>query len=65
MNEKLVQLAVTHAPAVIEMLKGLFRRENPTAPEPTNEEVMAAYHQAFGSLAVDEAWLKANPPQNG
>ena len=54
----LLTVAITETPAVIDAIKSLFVKSNPTATAPTSEEVIAAFDQAFkSSIAVDEAWL--------
>jgi hypothetical protein len=62
MNEALIQLAIQETPAVIAGIKSLFARDNPNEPQPTNEEVIAAFNAAFASsLAKDENWLALHP----
>ena len=62
MNPALVSVAIEQLPAVIALLKSAFQRTAPGAPQPTNEEVMAAYQAAItSSLAKDDAWLRAHP----
>lgn len=61
MNQ-LVTLAMEEAPEVIAFLKDAFAKKNPDAPLPTDEEVIAAYQQAFASsIAKDDDWLAAHP----
>ena len=58
----IVQLAITELPSMIAAFKSLFVSQNPTAPIPTDAEVVAAYVQAYGSsIAQDDAWLSAHP----
>lgn len=58
----LVQLAITETPNIITALKSLFASQHPTAPVPTDDEVIAAYQQALASsLAKDDNWLAAHP----
>jgi hypothetical protein len=58
----LVQVAIEEAPAVIAWLRDAFAKRDPTAPVPTDAEVIAAYQSAFASsIARDEAWLAAHP----
>lgn len=60
MNQALVELAVQEAPALLALLKTSFRKENPDAPEPTSEQVAAAYKQALqAAVAEEEASLTA------
>ena len=62
MNTQLVNLAIQETPAVVAMIRGLFVKQNPTVPPPTDDEVIAAFQSAFASsLAKDEAWLVAHP----
>jgi len=65
-NEQTV-VAVTNAvavilPSVIALIKTLAAKENPGAPPPTDAEVNAVLaSKLMASLAVDDAWLAANP----
>lgn len=62
MNPLLLKIAIDEGPAVIGLLKLAFGRAHPGQPEPTSEEVIAAYESAFASsIARDEAWLAAHP----
>jgi hypothetical protein len=61
----LVLLAIQEAPTIIATLKSLFAKAHPGDPEPTNEEVIAAYQQALASsLAKDDDWLSQHPTDN-
>lgn len=63
MNAILLALITGLLPDAIALAKEAFAKENPDAPEPTEEQVMAAYIHAFtSSLAKDDAWLAAHPP---
>lgn len=58
----LEQLAIQEIPNVVDYLKSLFAKQNPTLPEPTSDEVIAAYRAGFASsVAKDDAWLAAHP----
>ena len=58
----LALLAIQEAPAIIAYLKLQFGKKNPTAPQPTDAEVIAAYESAFASsVARDVNWLAAHP----
>lgn len=62
MNEQLVGLAISELPVIIGGIMALFAKNNPDAPPPTNEEVIAAFQSAVeSSLARDAAWLSAHP----
>ena len=64
MNPQLIAVALELTPQVIESLKEVFRKKNPTLPTPTDAEVMAAFNSAFfSSLAKDEAYLAIHPPK--
>lgn len=62
MQEQLIALAIQEVPNIIEALKEAFHKKEPTAPVPTEAEVIAAFNQAFtSSLAKDDLWLAQNP----
>jgi len=62
MSDQLIALAIQETPALIAALKSAFVSANPGAPEPTSDEVIAAYEAAFvSSIAKDERWLAAHP----
>lgn len=62
MTPALIALAIQETPVIIETLRNLFKKHNPDASLPTDEEVIAAYQSAFASsVAKDEAWLAAHP----
>lgn len=61
-GESLIQVAIEEAPTVIAFLKTAFGKKHPTAPLPTDAQVMAGLEQAFqSSRAKDEAWLATHP----
>jgi hypothetical protein len=63
MPTSLVTIAIQELPALIAAIRSLFVTANPTAPVPTDAEVIAAYQQAYAlTVATDEAWLAAHPP---
>lgn len=58
----LAALAIEITPAIIDLLKGAFKKSNPNDVQPTNEEVIAAYKTAFeSSLLKDDTWLASHP----
>lgn len=58
----LIAVLIQQMPSIVAFAKELFARENPTAPVPTEAEVIAAYLRALtSSLAKDEQWLAAHP----
>ena len=60
----LIALAVQELPGLISYLKLMFAKQNPTAPMPSDMEIIAAYQVALAdSLTVDADWLTKHPPQ--
>lgn len=58
----LLPIVLQETPAILAAIKDLFGRQHPDAPVPTDEEVMAAFEQAFqSSRAKDDQWLAAHP----
>lgn len=58
----LVGLVIQELPQLIDSVRTLFVQQNPGAPLPTDEDVIAAYQQALASsLARDAAWLAQHP----
>jgi len=58
----LVNVAIQELPALIGFLKAAFVSKNPTAPAPTDAEVIAAYLAACASsIAIDDQWQAAHP----
>ena len=61
-KDQLVNLVINEIPSIIQLAKDLFKKNNPDAPQPTSEEVIAAYQQGLqSSLDKDAAWLAAHP----
>ena len=61
MNPALINLAIQETPLIIELLKALFKKSDPTAPTPTDAEVIAAWQNGFiSSLAKDDQWLSVH-----
>lgn len=66
LDPRLVQVAITLIPSVIDWIREAFKNQHPDAPVPTSEDVIAAYESAFASsIAKDEAWLAAHPKADG
>lgn len=65
MNQQLLDVAIAELPGVISWLKSAFAKAHPDQPQPTSEEVIAAYQAAYTqSLAIDDAILAQHrPPQ--
>ena len=58
----LIALAIEQSPAIFAGLKAAFAARHPGLPDPTNEEVIAAFNAAFeSSLKKDDDWLAAHP----
>ncbi len=58
----LLPVLIQELPGIINLVKDLFAKRNPGAPVPTDEEIFAAFEQAFqSSRAKDDAWLAAHP----
>lgn len=62
MNTALINLAIEETPLIIEVLKALFKKANPSDPTPSDAEVITAWQSAFiSSLSIDAQWLAAHP----
>jgi hypothetical protein len=58
----LITVAIQEVPSVIDALKSLFTKSNPTATTPSDADIINAFNQAFASsLAVDDQWLAVHP----
>jgi hypothetical protein len=61
-DPRLVSIAITELPAIIDWIRNAFMQANPGAPVPTDAEVHAAYVVARdASLAKDEQLLIDHP----
>lgn len=62
MDPRLIQLALTLVPSIIERIRSAFQSNHPGDPAPTDAEIIAAYQTAFvSSLAKDDQWLAMHP----
>jgi len=62
MTPQLIAIAIQELPSLIGLLREAFVKHAPTEPVPTDEQVLAAFEQAFqSSRAKDQAWLAAHP----
>jgi hypothetical protein len=58
----LIGLITQETPTIIAGVKSLFANQNPTAPVPTDAQVIAAFAAAYtASLAIDQNWLASHP----
>ena len=55
----LLQLLIAKAPEIIDGFKRLHREAHPEAPDPTNEQVIDAFHAAFMDSVARDAFLSA------
>lgn len=55
----IVQLIITEAPAIIALIRDRHKATDPNAPVLTNEQVLAAFEEAFGSSLTKDAMLRA------
>lgn len=66
---EVLNVVLKELPTAVELFKLLFKKSNPGAPPPTDEEILLASAKAIGeyrqtlasSTAKDEAWLAAHP----
>ena len=59
----LLALAIQELPNIISLIKSWHQSANPGAPEPTDDEVIAALHAAVqSSIAKDDLWIAQHPP---
>lgn len=63
-DPRLVTVAIAELPALFDWVRNTFGHANPDAPPPSDEEVIAAFAEAIkSSVAKDDAWMAAHPPQ--
>ena len=56
----LVQLLIQQAPSLIGFIRELRQKNDPAAPQPTEQDIIAAFEALFvSSLARDEFLIKA------
>jgi len=62
----IIALVTAILPSVVTLIQALAAHQNPGEPPPTSAEVLEAFASACASsLAVDEEWLAAHPPDQG
>jgi len=60
-NSSLITTAIDSLPAIIALFRSNHAANNPGAPVPTSDEVIAALHaDAVRDIAADEAWKAAH-----
>jgi len=65
-DPRLLQVALSEAPALILYLRSAFAKAHPDVPPPTDAEVLAAFETLYASsLARDEQLLAEKPPTEG
>ena len=60
----LINTAIANLPAIFAWIRSAHAQAAPGAPPPTDAEVIAALQAAVASsIAKDDAWLAAHPPE--
>jgi len=61
-DPRLLSVGITLVPDMIEFFKKAFKKADPTAVPPTDEEIIAILQSSLkSSLVKDAAWLAAHP----
>ena len=61
---KLIGVIRVMFPSIVKLVQALIAHQNPDDPPPTSAEVLEAFRLAcVTSLAEDEEWLAAHPPE--
>lgn len=55
----LEQILIEATPGIVDLVKSMFASKNPDAPQPTSEEVIAAYESLFASSVAKDEMIKA------
>jgi hypothetical protein len=64
--QAILALVTAILPSVVKLIQTLVAHQTPGVPPPTSGEVLDAFAKACASsLAVDDEWLEAHPPDQG
>lgn len=61
----IVQLIIQTMPGIISIIQAHYAAANPDAPQPTAEQIVAAFEEAFTSTVLKDQMIKARLDRQG